>query len=225
MSYIKTLKPESVSNMEKIYKAFREKQFNLISAVAVLCVLSKESGFRPVREKGYGNTPLARIRKIFRTKLAKYSDSWIERNKKNNEAFFEVLYGNSNGNKEYGDGWKYRGGGFNQSTFKNVFNLLKKKTGIDFVKNPELIEYFDNAVQACIADMENRIEKCPADLMTEYKIKNAKQFKNLDDAVNYFYHANAGWGRTLEYIKNDHTGGRAKALSRSKEILEYCEKL
>lgn len=214
-----------IENMETIARAFMANGFSKTSTAAILAILSKESGFMPVREKGYANTSVARIRQIFRKRLEKYKDEELELLKKDNEKFFDALYLGSNGNVNTGDGWKFRGGGFNQTTFRNIFTKLARQTGLDLVNNPELIEDFNNAVIICIQEFKNRIAVTPANLKKHYGTVNGNDFTNLETATNYFYHANAGWGRTLNYIATDHTGGRRKALSRVSEIYSFVQKL
>lgn len=225
MSYVKRLTSEQVGNMNHIGRAFLAAGFSKTSTAAILSVLSKESGFRPVREKGYANTSVGRIRQIFRKRLEKYTDSELELLKKDNIKFFDALYLGSNGNINAGDGWKFRGGGFNQTTFRNIFTKLARQTGLDLVNKPELIEDFDNAVVICIQEFKNRIDATPANLKKHYGTTNGNDFSCLTTATNYFYHANAGWGRTLNYITTDHTGGRKKSLSHVAEIHKIIEGL
>lgn len=61
-------------------------------------------------------------------------------------ALAERVYGLGNpkmakrlGNKEPGDGWKYRGTGLPQATGRWQFEHLSKVTGVDMVANPELL--------------------------------------------------------------------------------------
>lgn len=57
------------------------------------------------------------------------------------EKIANKVYGNryGNGPEASGDGWKYRGRGCIQITFKANYKSLSKDFGIDFVKNPELV--------------------------------------------------------------------------------------
>jgi putative chitinase len=51
-----------------------------------------------------------------------------------------------NGNEQSGEGWKYRGRGFIQVTGKSNYIELSRKTGIDFVNNPDLLLTEANAL-------------------------------------------------------------------------------
>lgn len=47
------------------------------------------------------------------------------------------VYGNRYGNNEPGDGWRYRGRGIFQTTFKNNYAAVSKALGYDFVRDPD----------------------------------------------------------------------------------------
>jgi putative chitinase len=55
------------------------------------------------------------------------------------EQIANKVYGGRNGNKDVGDGWKYRGRGIFQTTFKDNYSKVSKALGKDFVNNPELL--------------------------------------------------------------------------------------
>ncbi len=50
------------------------------------------------------------------------------------------IYGGRYGNNSSGDGWRYRGRGGFQYTFKDNYNMISKALKIDFVKNPDLLK-------------------------------------------------------------------------------------
>ena len=47
------------------------------------------------------------------------------------------VYANRYGNTEPGDGWKYRGRGMFQTTFKDNYEIISKALGYDFVSDPD----------------------------------------------------------------------------------------
>ena len=57
------------------------------------------------------------------------------------ELIANYAYANKGGNGDVksGDGWRYRGRGAIQRTLKNNYVILTRKTGIDFVSNPDLL--------------------------------------------------------------------------------------
>lgn len=68
------------------------------------------------------------------------------------QAIANRIYANrmGNGDEASGDGYKYRGRGFIQLTGKSNYAALSKATGIDFVKNPDLLQEEANAVVAAL---------------------------------------------------------------------------
>lgn len=66
------------------------------------------------------------------------------------EKIANYVYGGRMGNTEPGDGWKYIGRGLIGVTGKDNYAALSKDTGIDFVKNPQLLEQPDYAVLSAI---------------------------------------------------------------------------
>lgn len=54
------------------------------------------------------------------------------------------------GNTEPGDGWRYRGGGDIQTTFKNNFRAASEEAGVDLVAYPERISDPDVAIRTAL---------------------------------------------------------------------------
>ncbi|WP_421042682.1 glycoside hydrolase family 19 protein [Paraburkholderia sp. A2RI-6] len=46
----------------------------------------------------------------------------------------------SNGNTEQGDGYKYRGRGYVQVTWKNSYRAVGKRVDVDLVNNPDRMQ-------------------------------------------------------------------------------------
>lgn len=60
----------------------------------------------------------------------------------------EKVYGGRYGNTAPGDGWKYRGSGLMQTTFKANFEAVEEQTGLKVVDAPDLLRAFPGALQA-----------------------------------------------------------------------------
>lgn len=59
---------------------------------------------------------------------------------RNPELIANHVYGGRYGNNTDGDGWKYRGRGGFQYTFKDNYRLVSKALKVDFVANPDLLK-------------------------------------------------------------------------------------
>jgi predicted chitinase len=124
---------------------------NAYAQKAILANVGKETGFKPRNEdlKAYANTSNKRIREVFTTRAAKYTDEQLDQIKKDEYKFAEMVYGKdtaigqSMGNKEEGDGYKYRGRGAIQLTGKNNYKAYSKVAEQDLVINPELVNQPD----------------------------------------------------------------------------------
>jgi putative chitinase len=179
-----------------LYNTLLSYGFTDIEARAVLGIVSKESAFVPRNETSYSGTKAARIRQVFPSKFKNKTDAEIDVIKKNPQQFFDTIYGGRYGNAA-NEGYKYRGRGFNQLTFKGnykVYNDLYKSNGskagaIDIITNPDLVN-----------QAEGGIYKVASHIASLYFKRNKSNFfpkaptNDLDTAIFNFMRANAGWG-------------------------------
>lgn len=95
----------------------------------------ESGGFRIVEESGMYSAQ--RLRVIF----PKYftSIAMAKQYEYKPEKIFNLTYGGRMGNNMPGDGYKYRGRGFMQTTGKYSYDRLGKHLGVDLVKNPDLV--------------------------------------------------------------------------------------
>ena len=161
---------------------------------AILGVVGKESKFIPKDERCYNNTSNERIREVFGAKVGGYTESELSSLKNDCEAFFNVVYGGRYGNMG-NDGYKYRGRGFNQLTFRGSYKSIGNKIGQNLVANPDLVNTPYIASQVVIAFLKGRFAQ--TQYVKQY-INNgvANDALDLDSAVKVAAHANAGWGKS-----------------------------
>ena len=218
-SFINTLNNKQKSYIKDIViEANKVGITNPYIIASILAVVSKESGFNPQNEISYKNTPISRIKKVFgawRTSN-KYSDAELETLKKNDYDFYEAMYGiHTNkvlglGQEKIGDGYLFRGRGFNGLTGRGGYKKYSKIIGIDIESNPELVNRIDIALKILLAYFKNRIEA------NKLNLNNLGTEKNTLDTI---YKFNAGGSLTKPII--DTTGGYNKAVSRYPEFKEY----
>ena len=187
----------------ELYNALIRYNFTDKQARAVLGIVSKESGFIPQREGSYKDTSAARIRKIFEKRFNGWSDSQIDALKVDDNKFYSYIYQNiiGNGDKNTGDGYKFRGRGLNQLTgranyeyYQNYYVKNGSKGGtIDIVNNPDSINQKD----------ANGVYKVAVELCALYYVRGRQLHKDYyaqyqDDQQKAIYtitKETAGWGK------------------------------
>ena len=223
MSYTEQLNQTQRDNIKHIIKACEIKGItNKFTKAAILSVVSKESSFIPKNEIGYGNTPNDRIKKIFGSRVNSLTDEELSIIKKDDEKFFNLIYGGRYGNG-LDEGYKYRGRGFNQLTFKNNYKKIATDIGVDIVSNPDLMNEIEVSSLALVQYFYNAFKTIPKNYLVHYKTNGINGFEFLNDAVTCVYHANAGWGKPLSSIHADVTGGLKKAKERSESLLNLVD--
>ncbi len=96
---------------------------------AIIATVTKESGLVPKSEDL--NYSVDSIKRVFPHLLSRANEL-----SKKPEALGNAAYGGKLGNA-INEGYKYRGRGFNQITFKNNYLNIGKKIGVDLVNNPD----------------------------------------------------------------------------------------
>ena len=138
---------------------------NSFAQNAIAAKISQETEFIPkISENNYANTSNDRIRFVFKSRMSKekYSDAQLDEIKKDPYKFWEAVYGKdtkkgqSLGNTEKGDGFKYQGRGYVAITGKNNYRAVGKKMGIGdaFVNKPELVAHPKFAYKAAVAYLQ-----------------------------------------------------------------------
>lgn len=207
------LSQEQLDNIQFIIKRMGEMGLtNPYIQAGILAVISKESSFKPKSERDYSGTSNSRIRKIFGSRVAGLSDEQLTTIKNNPKAFFDKIYGGRYGNAP-DEGYKYRGRGLNQLTFKANYEKINRYTTKDIVADPDSLNELPTATEAVIGFFELAFSR-PNAKVSLYNMSNVNEAKNTFDAVRVAYHANTGWGKTKAQIEAEPTGGYRKALDR-----------
>lgn len=193
---------------------------------AILAINKKESEYTPSVEVSYKNTSPARIRAVFGSRLKGLSDDQINNLKKNDDAFFDFIYGKINGNSQPGDGYKYRGRGFNQITGRANYKQVGDGIGVDLINHPELLENVDVAAAANAFFYKNAFLQSAVKNTVRRKYNNSSGdidgFRNPEDAYNAMFHITAGIGHTdseLNKIKNSTPGYRIGKKALKEEVI------
>lgn len=137
---------------EKYQAQFEKYKVNTPLRIAYfMAQADAESGLVPKRESLYFKT-VEGLRDTFKGPFKNKTDSFVRSFLRNSEHCANYVYANrgGNGDQASGDGFRYRGGGIFQNTFKNGYKLLQEKTGILFYENPDLILEEPNAVIAAL---------------------------------------------------------------------------
>jgi putative chitinase len=186
----------------------------------ILAVVAKESGFTPISE-GYRYS-LKRLREVFSpirlqnksdaelTKLLKY-EKGLSTDKL---AFFNLVYGGAwgaknLGNTQAGDGFKYRGRGFNQNTGRANYAMISKKSGVDFVSNPDKMNEPAMAAEALAIYFANGFASGKKIIKQKYGVDDQSKITSLKQGADIAYNINAGLGNNPNA---DTTGGYRQTL-------------
>lgn len=189
------------ANEQIVFNELKNKGFTISSIAAIMGVCGQESQFTDLAERSYCTTPAYHIRAVFGLNL---SDADINAIKCNDKLFFDTVYGGRYGNAP-DEGYKYRGRGFNQITFKSNYENIKNKTGIDVVNNPDLLKTPEVAAKA----------------LTVY-FESVKNIQNFDDAFKLALRLNAGIGNSYEYYANNPNSLIRKMVEDKKQkAIEY----
>ena len=159
---------------------------NPYTRIAILSVIAKESGFIPKSETPYGNTSNSRIRKIFGKRVKDLSDDELTQLKSDDKAFFDKVYGGRYHNAP-DEGYKYRGRGFNQVTFKSAYEKYGRYIGKDLVSNPDMLNNPKIAAMVAVMFLKRRLDAKFGSSLGD--------FTNQKDANTAVANANAGWGK------------------------------
>jgi predicted chitinase len=166
---------DAANNIRLLIKKMKNKGIkDPIAQLGILATIGKESRFIPQNEIGYCKTPDANIITIFRNRGKK-----CKSHKCDDEKFFDCVYGKDSGtslgNTQTGDGYRYRGRGFNQITGRSNY----KSYGYE--NNPDDLNNVDGAADAAIKFLGKGDPK---------SLNN--KFDSIEDSIKHFVTINAG---------------------------------
>lgn len=161
----------------------------------ILSVVGKESGFIPKWEKCYDGTSNERIREKF-SRTRSLTPAQLTVLKNDCEKFFNFIYGGRYENAA-NEGYKYRGSGYNQLTFKSSYRKIGAKIGVDLVNFPEKNNEPDIAAKSIIQFFKDRAASDTGKrLLQNAGYNSINEIDNIDWAVHFFANCNAGLGNS-----------------------------
>jgi putative chitinase len=217
MSYLDSLSKEQKDNIAIIVNEAKKAGItNPKSIAGLLAIVSKESSFIPKGENL--NYSASRLQEVFNIPAARANEIAGKP-----EETANAMYGGRYGNAA-NEGYKYRGRGFNQLTFKGNYKKYGDIIGEDLVSNPDKVNDVETAAKVLIAYNTTQIKDlAKRGKLKEYNAADINDFKNTRDSTLAFYHVTAGNGNPVSKIKklaeNDHLGGMTKALKRVNDLL------
>lgn len=194
----------------------------------ILATVSKESGFVPQNENlNYGQAGLRNnFGDYFKSGRANPAD-YAGKPEKTANYIYGGVWGKNGyklgryGNTEPGDGFKYRGRGFNQITFKSGYE--KKEAYIPgLVNNPDLLNQVGPAAVSCVAFYVDGDFKNKKSIKSKFKVESVNDFNNWDQALLCIINMTAGFGNstTTKSVVDNYD----KAKKCHGFLIEYLEK-
>ncbi|MCW9471282.1 glycoside hydrolase family 19 protein [Klebsiella grimontii] len=113
---------------------------------------NESNGFRAVQESlNYSVTGLqifgSRLTAVQREKLGRKPGE-LALSPARQADIANIVYGGRYGNNQNGDGWKYRGRGLKQVTFKDNYSACGKVLGLNLIDDPDLLLLDKNAARS-----------------------------------------------------------------------------
>jgi predicted chitinase len=186
----------------------------------ILAIVSKESAFVPKNEISYKNTSASRIKEVFGSRVAGYTNAQLDAIKKDDVKFFNLIYGGSWGARNLGntqpnDGYNYRGRGFNQLTGRSNYARYKE---LGILENPDLLNEPKIASEVLALYFKRGLEYSKAKIMEKYGIEDINKVDNLQTATKIAWGINAG--SIAKNPTTDVTGGYQMAISRVEDFYD-----
>jgi len=176
----------------------------------IIAVTYKESNFVPKSENlKYSAKRIMEVWKKIPPEIASTLAN-------NPEKLGNYVYGNKYGNGAT-EGYKYRGRGLNQITFKDNYKLIGNLIGKDLVSNPDLLNNIDIALEGTSAFFKYNIDQgLKNNKFKKFDITSMDQIKDTTTALKVAIQTNAGLNTSFD--NNIVQEGYKKALSIIQEV-------
>lgn len=111
-----------------------------------------ETGYLSRFSENLNYTSTKRLREVFPSKFKGKTEDYVLRYVKNPQGLANLIYGGRFGNTDSNDGWRYRGRGLLQLTFKDNYIRFNKKTNgkYNVVNNPDCLSTPIIAIQSAL---------------------------------------------------------------------------
>lgn len=154
----------------------------------ILATISKESNFVPQSENL--KYSVANIKRVW----PQTPDADAQRLANNPEALGNYKYGGKNGNGA-NEGYKYRGRGYNQITFKGNYKKFGDAIGVDLVSNPDLLNDPKVAADAAAAFFASELKAgIKAGSFSKFGVTDLNAVNDTTTATKVAIQINAGRG-------------------------------
>ena len=166
----------------------------------IIAVVGKESNFKPQSENL--NYSAKRIREVW--PYIKEAEAVKLAN--NPQALGNKVYANKYGNTAPGDGFAYRGRGFNQVTFKGQYFSLGNKIGVDLLNNPDLLNDPKIAAAALAEYYAGAFKNGAKFIKDFYKIDIIALLPGADPRTLLMIatNANSGWKKARNIVEREY---------------------
>jgi len=152
----------------------------------ILAVVYKESNFVPQSENL--NYTAKRINQVWK-KIPLDVAKTLE---KNPEKLANFVYGGKYGNAQ-NEGYKYRGRGLNQLTFKDNYKFIGDLINKDLVNNPEEVNNLQTASEVVAVFFKKNIDQgLKQGKFKKFSVNSIEDIKNTDTGVKIAIQTNAG---------------------------------
>ncbi len=164
--------------------------------IGILACVAKESGFVP-KEENLNYTSIDRLLTVYPSFFKGKPKEEVLPYLRNPEKLANLVYGGryGNNNSSSGDGFLYRGRGFNQITFKDIYKKYGDLVGVDLVTYPDKLNQIPVAAKVCAKFFQNSLKNGLKVLINRYGVSNLNDIKEPLIGLKVAVNANAGWGK------------------------------